>query len=128
MPSSTSSEIDKQWMRLAIYYARQGLGRTAPNPSVGCVIVNNGSVVAACRTSNNGRPHAESNALQKAESAAEGATAYVTLEPCNHHGKTPPCAEALVKAGIRRVVIGCKDSAPHVNGSGIEFLDRKSVV
>lgn len=122
MPSSTSSETDKQWMRLALYHARQGLGRTAPNPTVGCVVVNNGNVVAACRTSDKGRPHAEASALQKAGKAAKGATVYVTLEPCSHHGKTPPCAEALVEAGVKRVVVGCKDLAPHVNGSGIDFL------
>jgi diaminohydroxyphosphoribosylaminopyrimidine deaminase/5-amino-6-(5-phosphoribosylamino)uracil reductase len=91
-------------MRAAITLARRGLGETAPNPSVGCVIVRGHAVIARGRTAAGGRPHAEAEALRLAGAAARGATAYVSLEPCAHHGKTPPCANALVEAGIARVL------------------------
>ena len=118
---------DSRWMRLALFHARQGLGRTAPNPSVGCVLVKNGKLLAAARTSDGGRPHAEKKALDSAGTMARGACAYVTLEPCSHYGQTPPCAKALIKAGIKRVVIGCKDEAAHVNGQGIAMLEEAGI-
>jgi len=119
MPSNT---FDQHYMHHALSLARRGLGRTWPNPSVGCVIVKDGRVVAAARTGDGGRPHAEAIALEAAGAEARGATAYVTLEPCAHHGKTPPCAEALVAAGIKRVVIGCGDPDERVCGRGIQVL------
>ena len=95
---------DERWMRLALSLAQRGLGCVWPNPAVGCVIVKDGKVLGRGWTQKGGLPHAETVALEQAGSAANGATAYVTLEPCAHQGKTPPCANALVKAGITRVV------------------------
>jgi diaminohydroxyphosphoribosylaminopyrimidine deaminase/5-amino-6-(5-phosphoribosylamino)uracil reductase len=110
-------------MRTALLLAERGLGRVAPNPAVGCVIVNAaGHVVGRGNTQPGGRPHAETEALRMAGDAARGGTAYVTLEPCSHHGKTPPCAEALVAAGVKRCVVALKDPYPEVNGRGIQRL------
>jgi len=109
-------------MRAALALARRGLGETAPNPSVGCVIVKDGLVLGRARTGTGGRPHAEVGALAAAGAAAKGATAYVTLEPCNHTGKTGPCTEALIAAGVKRVVVGAVDPNPKVNGTGIARL------
>lgn len=109
-------------MRAALSLARRGLGETAPNPSVGCVIVRAGRVVGRGRTAPGGRPHAETVALAMAGEAARGATACVTLEPCAHHGHTPPCAQALIEAGIARVVVGAGDPDPRVNGRGVAML------
>ena len=99
-------------MRAALALARRGLGVCWPNPSVGCVIVHNGRVVGRGTTAPGGRPHAEPLALAMAGEAARGATAYVTLEPCSHHGRTPPCADALIAAGVARVVIASRDVDP----------------
>jgi diaminohydroxyphosphoribosylaminopyrimidine deaminase/5-amino-6-(5-phosphoribosylamino)uracil reductase len=109
-------------MRAALALARRGLGETSPNPSVGCVIVKNGQVIGRGRTANGGRPHAEIQALAMAGAAAQGATAYVTLEPCNFTGKSGPCTEALIQSGIRRVVVGARDPHERVNGAGIARL------
>src|SRR5690349_3236527 len=97
------SPADAGFMRAAIALARRGLGTVAPNPSVGCVIVRGGTVVGRGWTQPGGRPHGETEALRRAGDAARGATAYVSLEPCNHWGKTPPCTEALMEAGVARV-------------------------
>ena len=105
---------------LALAYAR--LGRTAPNPSVGCVIVQGRRVIAAAATAPGGRPHAETQALEEAGDAARGARAYVTLEPCAHHGQTPPCAAALIEAGVAEVMIACGDPDPRVAGRGSAML------
>jgi diaminohydroxyphosphoribosylaminopyrimidine deaminase/5-amino-6-(5-phosphoribosylamino)uracil reductase len=105
-------------MRAALALARRSLGRTWPNPAVGCVIVKDGHIVARGRTQDGGRPHAEADALNKAGEAARGATVYVTLEPCSHFGKSPPCADALVRAGVARVVSAMEDPNPEVNGQG----------
>ncbi len=113
---------DEDHMRAALSLARRGLGETAPNPSVGCVIVREGRVVGRGRTARGGRPHAETEALAMADEAARGATAYVSLEPCAHHGQTPPCASALVEAGIARVVVATGDPDERVNGQGIAML------
>ncbi len=113
---------DAAFMRQALSLARRGLGDVWPNPSVGCVIVTNGVVVGRGNTRQGGRPHAETEALAQAGSRAAGATAYVTLEPCSHHGKTPPCADALVAAGVTRVVAAIQDPDPRVAGSGLERL------
>jgi diaminohydroxyphosphoribosylaminopyrimidine deaminase / 5-amino-6-(5-phosphoribosylamino)uracil reductase len=105
-------------MRAALALARRSLGRTWPNPAVGCVIARDGRIVARGRTQDGGRPHAEVDALDKAGEAARGATVYVTLEPCSHFGKSPPCADALVRAGVARVVSAMEDPNPSVNGQG----------
>src|SRR5215472_3367341 len=113
---------DLTHMRAALALARRGLGSTWPNPAVGCVIVKDGRVVARGWTQPGGRPHAETEALARAGAAARGATAYVSLEPCSHHGRTPPCADALIAAGIARVVIALQDPDPRVSGAGIARL------
>jgi diaminohydroxyphosphoribosylaminopyrimidine deaminase / 5-amino-6-(5-phosphoribosylamino)uracil reductase len=105
-------------MRAALALARRSLGRTWPNPAVGCVIVKDGAVIGRGRTRDGGRPHAEVDALTQAGDAARGATVYVTLEPCSHFGKSPPCADALIKAGIVKVVSALQDPNPQVNGQG----------
>jgi diaminohydroxyphosphoribosylaminopyrimidine deaminase/5-amino-6-(5-phosphoribosylamino)uracil reductase len=113
-------------MLAALALAARGLGRVAPNPAVGCVIVAVGQVVGQVVgrgwTQPGGRPHAEAEALARAGQAARGATAYVTLEPCAHHGKTPPCADALVAAGIARCVVAAIDPDPRVNNAGLRRL------
>ena len=105
-------------MRAALALARRSRGRTWPNPAVGCVIVRDGSVIARGRTRDGGRPHAEADAIANAQDSLAGATVYVTLEPCAHHGKTPPCADALVAAGVGRVVSAIEDPDPRVRGQG----------
>ena len=114
-------------MRAALALARRGLGATWPNPSVGCVIVRDGCVVGRGVTQPGGRPHAETQALAMAGEAARGADAYVTLEPCNHTGQTPPCTEALIAAGVARVVIAGSDPDPRVNGAGIARLREAGI-
>lgn len=109
-------------MRIAIGLARRGHGNVSPNPSVGCVIVRDGTIVGRGWTQPGGRPHAETEALRRSGNAARGATAYVTLEPCAHHGATPPCADALIESGIARVVVGVRDPDPRVDGGGIAKL------
>ncbi|MBI4183771.1 MAG: bifunctional diaminohydroxyphosphoribosylaminopyrimidine deaminase/5-amino-6-(5-phosphoribosylamino)uracil reductase RibD [Proteobacteria bacterium] len=109
-------------MRAALALARRGLGSAWPNPTVGCVLVKDGRVLGRGWTQPGGRPHAETEALGRAGAAARGATAYISLEPCSHWGKTPPCSEAFVAAGIARAVIAVKDPDPRVNGAGIARL------
>ncbi|MCE0506853.1 bifunctional diaminohydroxyphosphoribosylaminopyrimidine deaminase/5-amino-6-(5-phosphoribosylamino)uracil reductase RibD [Roseivivax sp. GX 12232] len=109
-------------MAHALSLGRRGMGQTWPNPAVGCVIVQGARVVGRGWTQPGGRPHAETEALAQAGEAARGATAYVTLEPCAHHGATPPCAEALIEAGVARVVAPFSDSDPRVSGRGFEML------
>lgn len=116
------SEADSRFMRLALGLAGRGLGNVWPNPAVGCVIVQGGRIVGRGWTQPGGRPHAERRALDQAGAAARGATAYVTLEPCAHHGKTPPCAEALIAAGVARVVSALEDPDPRVSGRGHAML------
>ncbi|SDW33414.1 diaminohydroxyphosphoribosylaminopyrimidine deaminase [Albimonas donghaensis] len=115
-------DADARWMRAALTLARRGLGRVAPNPAVGCVIVKDGVVLGRGWTQPGGRPHAETMALAQAGEAARGAAAYVTLEPCAHHGRTPPCADALIAAGIARVVAAAGDPDPRVDGRGLSRL------
>ena len=109
-------------MRAALALARRGLGNAWPNPAVGCVLVKDGRVIGRGWTQPGGRPHAETEALRRAGEAARGATAYVTLEPCSHHGRTPPCCEALAEAGITRVVMAMRDPDSRVNGRGLAML------
>lgn len=113
---------DARWMRLALGLGARGLGRVWPNPAVGCVIVREGRVLGRGWTQDGGRPHAETMALAQAGGAARGATAYVSLEPCSHHGQTPPCAEALIAAGVARVVVALGDPDPRVSGRGLAGL------
>lgn len=113
---------DVEWMQRALALARTGLGRVWPNPAVGCVVVREGQVVGQACTGPGGRPHAESLALQQAGPLARGATAYVSLEPCDHFGVTPPCTGALCQAGIARVVVAVRDPDPRVDGGGIARL------
>ena len=117
-----------RYMALALSLGRRGQGGVWPNPAVGCVIVNNNRVVGRGWTQPGGRPHAETHALTQAGSSARGGIAYVTLEPCAHTGKTPPCAQALINAGVARVVIACTDSDPRVSGRGIEMLKAAGIV
>lgn len=117
-----TDSLDVRFMKQALSLGRRGLGRVWPNPSVGCVIVQGGRVVGRARTADGGRPHAETQALAMAGAAGRGATAYVTLEPCSHHGKTPPCAEALIAAGVGRVVVAAGDPDPRVAGAGLDRL------
>jgi diaminohydroxyphosphoribosylaminopyrimidine deaminase/5-amino-6-(5-phosphoribosylamino)uracil reductase len=114
-------------MRAALELAAPMVGLTTPNPAVGCVIVRHGRVVGRGHTAAGGRPHAETEALRQAGGRARGATAYVSLEPCAHRGQTPPCARALVDAGVARVVVGCVDPYPPVRGRGVAILRRAGV-
>ena len=116
------STADHAWMAHALRLARQGLYSTHPNPRVGCVIVRDGERIGEGWHLRAGEPHAEVHALRQAGERARGATAYVTLEPCSHHGRTPPCAEALVQAGVARVVAAMRDPNPLVAGNGLERL------
>jgi diaminohydroxyphosphoribosylaminopyrimidine deaminase/5-amino-6-(5-phosphoribosylamino)uracil reductase len=113
---------DLHAMRAALALARRGLGNVWPNPAVGCIIVKNGRVVGRGWTQPGGRPHAETEALARAGAAARGATTYVTLEPCCHWGRTPPCADVLIAAGVRGVVIAVEDPDPRVAGGGAARL------
>ena len=113
---------DAAHMRAALQLAARGLGNTWPNPAVGCVLVKEGQVVGRGWTQPGGRPHAETQALGRAGEAARGATAYVTLEPCSHHGRTPPCCDALIQAGVARVVVALRDPDTRVDGRGFARL------
>lgn len=113
---------DLRLMDVALAHAFAGLGTTAPNPSVGCVIARDGRIIATGATAPGGRPHAEAQALDRAGEAARGADVYVTLEPCSHQGETPPCASALIRAGVARVFVACTDPDVRVSGRGIAML------
>ncbi len=114
---------DARWMAMALRAAR--LGSPAPNPHVGAVVVRDGRLVAIGWHARAGQAHAEVVALRYAGSDASGATLFVTLEPCNHHGRTPPCVDAILAAGVARVVIGCEDPNPDVPGGGALRLRRE---
>ncbi|MDK2821083.1 MAG: diaminohydroxyphosphoribosylaminopyrimidine deaminase [Clostridia bacterium] len=118
---------DIEFMKRALSLARKGLGRTSPNPAVGAVIVRDNKIVGEGYHQKAGTPHAEIHALREAGEAARGSTIYVTLEPCCHYGRTPPCTEAIIKAGIRRVVAAMADPNPKVAGGGLKFLRQKGV-
>lgn len=118
---------DEEWMRAAIQLGTRGLGQTWPNPAVGCLIVKNGAVVGRGSTQPGGRPHAEVVALDCAGDQAAGADVYVSLEPCAHFGETPPCAKALVEAGVARVFIGTDDPDPRVSGSGAAMIENAGI-
>jgi diaminohydroxyphosphoribosylaminopyrimidine deaminase/5-amino-6-(5-phosphoribosylamino)uracil reductase len=120
--SVATKEIDRRFMQLALTLGRRGLGRTWPNPAVGAVVVKEGVIVGRGWTQAGGRPHAEPEALKRAGAAARGATLYVTLEPCSHFGKSPPCADAIIAAGVSRVVAAIEDPNPEVAGNGFAKL------
>ena len=122
------TDRDHFWMARALQVAMRNKGNTAENPAVGCIIVDKSGFVAGVgATARGGRPHAETIALEMAGQAAKGATAYVTLEPCAHTGQTPPCANALAKAGIARVVIAATDPDPRVSGRGVKILENAGI-
>ncbi|MEM7241276.1 MAG: bifunctional diaminohydroxyphosphoribosylaminopyrimidine deaminase/5-amino-6-(5-phosphoribosylamino)uracil reductase RibD [Pseudomonadota bacterium] len=125
---SAFSATDKRMMRLALGLGARHLGQTWPNPSVGCVIAKGDRILGCAVTAKGGVPHAEPQALAQAGKAAKGATAYVTLEPCSHHGKTPPCAEALIASGITRLVYAVGDPNPKVAGKGAKMLADAGIV
>ena len=118
---------DEKYMRLALRLARKARGKTSPNPMVGAVVVRGKSVVGAGYHHRAGEPHAEVMALRQAGKKAKGGTLYLNLEPCDHFGRTPPCTQAILKAGIKRVVAGMKDPNPMVSGRGIKRLTRAGV-
>lgn len=125
--SREERQQDKYYMRMALSLARRGTGHTSPNPLVGCVLVKNDQVVGRGYHRQYGCPHAEVEALERAGENARGSTAYVTLEPCSHHGKTPPCAPRLVREGVARVVIGSGDPNPKVAGGGVKILQEAGI-
>lgn len=118
---------DQYWMQQAIELAKRGLYSTKPNPNVGCVIVKDDQLIGQGFHPKAGQPHAEVFALREAGEHAQGATAYVTLEPCAHYGRTPPCAEALVKAQVKKVVVACPDPNPLVAGKGVQILKNAGI-
>ncbi|NUF15619.1 bifunctional diaminohydroxyphosphoribosylaminopyrimidine deaminase/5-amino-6-(5-phosphoribosylamino)uracil reductase RibD [Acinetobacter lactucae] len=118
---------DQYWMQQAIELAKRGLYSTKPNPNVGCVIVKDDQLIGEGFHPKAGQPHAEVFALREAGENAQGATAYVTLEPCAHYGRTPPCAEALVKAQVKKVVVACPDPNPLVAGKGVQILKNAGI-
>jgi diaminohydroxyphosphoribosylaminopyrimidine deaminase/5-amino-6-(5-phosphoribosylamino)uracil reductase len=122
-----TSADDVRWMQRALRLAARGRGNTSPNPMVGAVIVRRARVAGAGYHRRAGGPHAEIFALRQAGAAARGATMYVTLEPCCHHGRTPPCTEAIIAARLARVVVACVDPNPSVNGRGIRQLRRAGI-
>lgn len=120
-------EADRFYMDLALKLAARAMGRTSPNPMVGCVVVKGGRIVGRGFHEKAGLPHAEINALAEAGEEARGADLYVTLEPCSHHGRTPPCAEAVIKAGVKRVVAAMADPNPEVSGRGLKLISDAGI-
>src|SRR5262245_55090204 len=127
MDAGRFSAADAEFMARAFELALKGLYTTDPNPRVGCLLVKDGQVVGEGWHARAGEPHAEANAIAMAGAAARGATAYVTLEPCNHHGRTPPCSHALIDAGIARVVYTIDDPNPEVAGQGAAHLRAQGI-
>ncbi len=119
--------MDLKYLKYAIKLAEKARGKSSPNPFVGCVIVNNEKIVGQGFTQPWGQDHAEVQALKEAKNNAQGADLYVTLEPCSHYGKTPPCAKAIIEAGVARVFIGIKDPNPQVSGKGIAMLEAAGI-
>src|SRR3954470_10812947 len=122
-----TSNKDTRFMSLALALGRRGLGNAWPNPAVGAVVVKDGVVVGRGWTQPGGRPHAEVEALRRTGAAARGATLYATLEPCSHHGETPPCVDAIIAAGISRVVSALEDPNPKIAGQGHARLKSQGI-
>jgi diaminohydroxyphosphoribosylaminopyrimidine deaminase/5-amino-6-(5-phosphoribosylamino)uracil reductase len=118
---------DEEYMAAALNLAEAGLGRVAPNPSVGCIIVQNDIIVGQARTADGGRPHAEILALEMAGDKAKGSTVYVTLEPCCHHGRTLPCTDSLIAAQVSKVIVACLDEDKRVAGQGVKALRNAGI-
>lgn len=127
LPSPLATAFDREMMQRCLQLARRAEGRTSPNPLVGAVVVRSGKIVGEGFHPGAGQPHAEVFALREAKERARGATIYVSLEPCNHTGRTPPCSEALIAAGVAKVVVGIVDPDPRVSGGGIERLRRSGI-
>ncbi len=125
--TNTQAQIDQKMMRRALELAQKGRYTTAPNPAVGCVLAKGDQIVGEGWHHKAGEPHAERLALAEAGEAAKGATAYVTLEPCSHYGRTPPCADGLIEAGVARVVVAMQDPNPLVGGQGLAKLQRAGI-
>jgi diaminohydroxyphosphoribosylaminopyrimidine deaminase/5-amino-6-(5-phosphoribosylamino)uracil reductase len=122
------TKTDEEFMRKALRLAKKGMGRTSPNPAVGAVIVRDGKIIASGYHKRAGDNHAEVEALaEMGGRAREDDVLYVTLEPCHHHGRTPPCTQAILKEGLKKVVVGMRDPNPEVTGGGCEFLAQKGV-
>ena len=126
-PPKSVSAFDRAMMQRCLTLARQALGKTAPNPLVGSVVVKDGRIVGEGFHPGAGQPHAEVFALREAGIQARGATIYVSLEPCNHYGRTPPCSEAVVKAGLAKAIVGTVDPNPKVAGGGIARLREAGI-
>lgn len=127
MKKTEFSSQDHKWMRAALRLAASAKGRTCPNPAVGAVLVKSGKIIGRGRTQACGEDHAEIQALKQAGKKSAGADMYVTLEPCCHHGRTPPCTDAIIQSGVRRIVCGLKDPNPLVNGKGFRKLRKAGV-
>lgn len=125
LAASKAEDVDSKWMKKALEEGKKG--HPSPNPHVGSIVVASGELVAAGHHERAGEDHAEITAIKAAGLKAAGATLYVTLEPCNHHGRTPPCTEAILAAKIARVIVGCRDPNPHVDGGGIDKLREAGV-
>lgn len=125
VPTEIVESRESAFFRLALLVGQKGI--PAPNPHVGAVVVRDGAVVGLGHHEKAGTAHAEAVALERARARAWGGTLYVTLEPCNHYGRTPPCVDAIVRSGIVRVVIGCPDPNPHVRGGGARCLEANGV-
>jgi len=123
----TESNTDELWMERALSLAEASVGLASPNPVTGCVLVKNGNIIGEGFHSYADKDHAEIVALKQAGAEARGSTAYITLEPCSHHGRTPPCADALIKAGVARVVVAVRDPNPQVSGRGLDRLQAAGV-
>ena len=127
-PPTENQKSPESYMRQALQLARKGEGRTSPNPMVGCVVVKNGRVIATGYHEAYGGFHAERNALLHCQEDPSGADLYVNLEPCCHHGKTPPCTDIIIESKIRKVYVGCLDSNPKVAGKGIHILQEHGIL
>ena len=126
-PLSVGTSFDREMMLRCLHLARRALGRTSPNPLVGSVVVRESKIVGEGFHPSSGQPHAEVFALREAGDQARAATVYVSLEPCNHYGRTPPCTDALIAAGVAKVVVGMVDPDPRVSGGGIERLRHSGI-
>lgn len=125
--STSFSFIDHQMMKKALHLAEKGMNTTTPNPRVGCIIVKDGKIVGEGYHIEAGGPHAEIHALAQAQETAKGSTVYVTLEPCSHYGRTPPCVNALITAQVARVVVATPDPSPQISGRGISLLEKAGI-